>query len=66
MSPSQVMGLHTPAGNGGLQAGDVLIEVGGRSVVYLTHAQVRYAIYPVKLRGATQTPSTPWNSVEKQ
>lgn len=35
----KVMGLHTPAGSGGLRAGDVLIEVGGRSVIFLTHAQ---------------------------
>ncbi len=35
------MGLHTPAGRGGLCAGDVLMEVGGTSVIFLTHSQVR-------------------------
>jgi hypothetical protein len=40
------MGLHTPAGRGGLCAGDVLMEVGGTSVIFLTHSQVRSQYKP--------------------
>jgi hypothetical protein len=54
------MGLHTPAGRGGLMAGDVLLEVAGQSVVFLTHAQVERnatilprVVYFIYVRNAT-------------